>query len=157
MGGLHIIWNPVAGNGAASGFGGLNNVHAVNTISWGNGSDKDVFSSATNSCSAVLTNAEKYPDCITEDPVFKNNGFSDYELSEDDSPCVDAAQIFTWMLDEADPRSTAPNGVARVVGAKPDIGCFEVLKKVVPTTCMVTFETVASNTDTVTSFAGRGG
>ena len=137
---IHLINCTVAGNGAASGNGGVHNVHAVNTISWGNGPDKDSFYSATNCCSKVLTDTTKYPGCIAADPVFTNNGFSDYELSEDDSPCVDAAQIFTWMLEPTDLRSMAPNGVARVVGAKPDIGCFEVLKKVVPTTCTVTFD-----------------
>ena len=131
----------VTGNTSKSGNRGCVTVAAVNTIVWNNsGSTASTYVSAQNSCLDVdVTDTETYPDCISEDPKFANNGFSDYELDKD-SPCVDTALTQQWMLEVGSPLSKALNGNDRVIGVKPDMGCFELYKKDVPTTCTVTFD-----------------
>ena len=137
--GGNVVNCTVAGNTAGSGVGGVCGVTAVNTISWGNTGSADSFVAANNCCSAVLTDTAAYPDCLSADPKFANNGFSDYELAED-SPCVDTALTQQWMLEVGGTTAKALNGNDRVIGVKPDMGCFEFYKQNVPSTCTVTFD-----------------
>ena len=116
----------VTGNGAKSGFGGVRSVHAVNTISCGNKYNADSFLSATNCCSSVLTSKETYPGSVSSDPKFVGKGEFPYALRMH-SPCKDTALELPWMSDAADPRSTALDGHARILGKGPDMGCYEYL------------------------------
>ena len=96
---------------------GVRGVIASNTISWGN-ETTDTFDAATNCCSSVLTDATKYPGCIARDP----------RLTADYRPGVavrNKGLYFSWMDDEADPRSKDLAGNPRLQGDAPDLGCYE--------------------------------
>ena len=119
----------VTGKSGCKPFGGVWHAKMVNTISWDNGTDNagkqdGDISEATNCCCAVLTDKEAYPGCISSDPKFLGKGEFPYALRMH-SPCKDTALELPWMSDAADPRSTALDGHARILGKGPDMGCYE--------------------------------
>ena len=64
------------------------------------------------------------PGNITSDPLFANASAGDYTLGPR-SRCRNAAKLFDWMTDAADPRSRDLSGAPRLGGTIPDIGCYE--------------------------------
>ena len=78
---------------------------------------------ATNSCASYLADTHG-PGNITSDPLFANAPAGDYTLGPR-SRCRNAAKLFDWMTDAADPRSRDLSGAPRLGGTIPDIGCYE--------------------------------
>ena len=73
----------------------------------------------TNSCLPVTSGGVESGVVITSEPGFKQVLRGDFRLRSD-SPCVDKAAALGWMEGAKD-----LDGYARVVGAGPDMGCFE--------------------------------
>ena len=78
---------------------------------------------ATNSCASYLADTHG-PGNITSDPLFANAPAGDYTLGPR-SRCRNAAKLFDWMTDAADPRSRDLSGAPRLGGTLPDMGCYE--------------------------------
>ena len=105
-------------------FSAINGVAFVNSIVWNNTAGAaDASIVATNSCASYLTNAHG-PDNITSDPLFADSAAGDYTLTRR-SRCRNAAKLFDWMTDDADPRSRDLLGLVRLGGVLPDMGCYE--------------------------------
>ena len=105
-------------------YNALNGIVLVNTIVWNNtASTADASIVATNSCASYLTNAHG-PDNIASDPLFADSAAGDYTLTHR-SRCRNAAKLFDWMTDDADPRSRDLSGAPRLGGTLPDMGCYE--------------------------------
>ena len=106
--------------GGIGGACAINRGKLINTIVWGNNKDdKNTIVAATNSCAAILTDAEKYPDCISTDPRL------DARYAPHSRACKNKALPFDWMTDPNDVRSKDVYGAARVQGKGPDIGAVE--------------------------------
>ncbi len=105
-------------------YNALNGIVLVNTVVWNNtAATADASIVATNSCASYLTNAHG-PDNIASDPLFADSAAGDYMLTHR-SRCRNAAKLFDWMTDDADPRSCDLLGLVRLGGVLPDMGCYE--------------------------------
>ena len=125
----------VKGGQSKAPCGGVYNAVLVNTVVSGNTSEGHTtqcatIRAATNSCATVLTDAAKYPGCVTTDPKFIGTGDYPYALSAK-SPCRDkgfydaADPTWGWVTDAADPRSVDLAGNPRLAGKGLDMGCYE--------------------------------
>ena len=131
----------VAGNSAnptvgySQGGAGAAGSTFVNTVFGGNSGQVDYNSvyAATNCCIRFKSDVDpetKGPGNFDKDPKFVGSGEMPYMI-ERTSPCRNKGlydpddPFFAWMTDGS-VGSWALNGVERVSGSKPDLGCYEV-------------------------------
>lgn len=115
----------VTGNSSgATKCGGCTNVTAINTVSWGNGGKPDVFTAATNSCSAALADPAFGSGNTSLNPKLAVDGPLKY-MPLPGSSCRNTGLNFDWMTDPADIRSRDISGRRRICGIRVDIGAFE--------------------------------
>ncbi len=103
---------------------GANTVYGVNSVFFGNAAAGS-FGWATNCCVTGLSSitSKGTGNTAANPKLGEVDGFALVPLMG--SPCRNAGAAFSWMADEADERSIAFNGRARIVGRAPDIGACE--------------------------------
>ena len=111
--------------------GGVNVLDAQNCIIYGNANTngknnnfRSVDYCCLDQCKMASSSYVPGEHNTDKDPKFVGKGEFPYAIRMH-SPCKDTAEELPWMSDAADPRSTALDGHARILGKGPDMGCYE--------------------------------
>ena len=125
-----IVNCTVTENDGGNSPGGVNVLDAQNCIIYGNANTNGKNNNFRSVDYCCLDQCNMVKDCVPgehnmdKDPKFVGKGEFPYALRMH-SPCKDTALELPWMSDAADPRSTALDGHARILGKGPDMGCYE--------------------------------